>query len=275
MHSPPSNPGLAPSHGLVSPSPRSRRRHAVVRRRPFEVDGAGFVPRIVHTTEELASWLDLRRKLSSLHQDKACRKILDLQGHLALSSDRIPQLAEVNAKLVEATGFRLQPSLRHPARESFMQGLRNRRHACSLRLRPGASSGFVPGSDLIGTYLGHAPALAHPEIAKCSQLFGLAFEVGNPCERLRLEKVYRHCMGFGVVEEDGVVKAFGAGLLSSRSALIGFDRNSEWLDWDVDRMARTDGSESSDQQQYFVAPSLERMIRDVHVWVRRGFWRSR
>ena len=82
-------------------------------------------------------------------------------------------------------------------------------------------------------------------------------------------------MGFGVVEEDGVVKAFGAGLLSSRSALIGFDRNSEWLDWDVDRMARTDGSESCDQQQYFVAPSLERMIRDIHVWVRRGFWRSR
>ena len=73
---------------------------------------------------------------------------------------------------------------------------------------------------------------------------------------------------FGLVEEDGQARAFGAGLLSSSGELAAFER-AELCDWDLDRIARTDYDPTGFQPQLFVAPSFQRLLDDVADLCRR------
>ena len=76
---------------------------------------------------------------------------------------------------------------------------------------------------------------------------------------------------FGVVLEEGRIKAFGAGLLSSVTELERLDA-SRLVPWSVEAAAATPYDPTTYQPRYFVAPSVERLLDDVLRWaaVRRG-----
>jgi phenylalanine-4-hydroxylase len=68
--------------------------------------------------------------------------------------------------------------------------------------------------------IGHAVTLASKRLAELNRLFGEAVKrTKSPQALERLARVYWFTIEFGVLREDGKVKAYGTGLLSSAGEL--------------------------------------------------------
>lgn len=67
--------------------------------------------------------------------------------------------------------------------------------------------------------------------------------------------------------QDGVLKGYGAGVLSSAGEIQRFRSAAKLLPWDPERMASTPYDPTEYQPHYFVAPSFERMISDLTAWL--------
>ena len=91
---------------------------------------------------------------------------------------------------------------------------------------------------------------------------------------VRIERVYWYVMEFGVVQEDGQVRAFGAGLLSSAGEIAQIETGPRLLPWDLDAIAQTPYDPTTMQPHLFVAPSFDRLLGDVVSWIERGDWRD-
>jgi len=122
--------------------------------------------------------------------------------------------------------------------------------------------------------VGHAATLVHPGIAEVNRLLGLAAEVANESEMVRVGNVYWYTMEFGLVQQNDDVKAYGAGLLSSVGEIRGYDTHARLHPFNLDQIAQTGFDPTTYQTDLFVAESFTKMLVDVSRWVRNGDWRD-
>ena len=156
---------------------------------------------------------------------------------------------------------------------------------------------YTPEPDIIHELLGHAPMFANPEFAKFSHEIGLASlgasddfiqklatvrvrrracdpSSSSPrsvaCAPVRVQ-LYWFSVEFGLCRQDGAVKAYGAGLLSSFGELEyacsptrpagGEEKFPEYRPWEPDTACSESYPITTYQPVYYVADSL------VSAWV--------
>ena len=227
-----------------------------------------------YTSEEHEVWRTVWGALAPVHQDRVCREILELQEVLPLPTDRIPQLEELNPRLYAAAGFRMEPVAGLVTPRTFMRYLGQQVFLSTQYIRHHSRPFYTPEPDVEHELVGHAATLVHPAIAEVNRLLGQAAAVASEAEMARLDRVYWYTIEFGLVEQEGEPKAFGAGLLSSVGVLRDFATHAQLQDWDLDRMATTPFDPTTYQSTLFVAPTFTRLLVDLSVWVRTGAWRG-
>ena len=134
---------------------------------------------------------------------------------------------------------------------------------------------YTPEPDVVHELVGHAASLFHPGIVKLSRRFGEAAWRVDDAALKRLELVYWYTLEFGLVEEDGVLKAFGAGLLSSFGELGSFETHAEIRPLDCDEAASIPYDPTQYQKVLYASPSFERMVEDVSSWLEQAVTRRR
>jgi phenylalanine-4-hydroxylase len=257
---------LDPDHpGFRDPVYRSRRNgiaQLALRYREGE-----RVPEVAYTNDEQEVWRTVWRSLGSLHQRYACQEYLQSAQALALDRARVPQLAEVNDRLKAMSGFQMKPVaglvadrvfLGHMGRGFFLSTQYMRHHSRPL---------YTPEPDVIHELVGHAASLSHPVFSSVNRAFGLAAENASDEQLRRIARVYWYTLEFGVVRQNGRLKVYGAGLLSSFGELERFETQSALREWDVSAMAALPYDPTGYQAQLFVAPSFESMVEDVRQWL--------
>jgi phenylalanine-4-hydroxylase len=104
--------------------------------------------------------------------------------------------------------------------------------------------------------IGHANQLADPTVARLYRLVGSAVRRVETDEALRLlSRVFWFTFEFGVVEEDGELKTYGAGILSSFGELDAF-RDASMRPIDFAEMAQVDYDITKYQPILFRARSM-------------------
>ena len=135
---------------------------------------------------------------------------------LALPTDHIPQLDEVTDGLEPLTGFRYDAAAGLVPLRDFLGALGDGVFHSTQYIRHGAMPLYTPEPDLIHEVIGHGNLLASPRFAAIKRQAGLAAQRVETEEALQfLADVFWFTIEFGVMREDGEVRAYGAGILSS------------------------------------------------------------
>jgi len=256
-----------------------RERRNLIARIAFDYR-SGPVPEAPYTEEEHGVWREVWDHLAPLHRERACRECVELADELGLPRDRVPQLAELNPRLLATTGFQMIPVAGLVSGRKFLERLSERVFLSTQYVRHSARPLYTPEPDVIHELVGHAATLIHPQLAELNRRLGQAAIAAGPAgdldsetpTALELERVYWYTLEFGAALQDGAVRAYGAGLLSSYGELQTYTEQAELLPFDLERMAATDYDPTTYQPRIFVAPSFARVLSEVNLWLEsRGF----
>ena len=179
------------------------------------------IPHAPYTELEHHVWQTIWKALGPAHRDHACAEYLDCLQKLNFDTDRIPQLDEVSRKVEALSGFRLEPVAGLVEPRIFLESLARGVFLCTQYIRHHSTPLYTPEPDVAHELIGHAVTLASPRLAEINRLFGEAVRrTKSDSELDRLARVYWFTIEFGVLRENGAIKAYGTGLLSSAGELV-------------------------------------------------------
>jgi phenylalanine-4-hydroxylase len=206
---------LAGDHpGACDPVYRERRNHIAARAVAWKPGEP--IPRIEYTDAEHEVWCIVSRELAPKHAKYACREFQDAAAALALPTDHIPQLDDVTAGLQPLTGWSYHAAAGLVPLRDFLGALGDRVFHSTQYIRHGAMPLYTPEPDLIHEVIGHGNLLASPRFAAIKRAAGLAAQRVQTDDALQfLADVFWFTIEFGVMREDGEIRAYGAGILSS------------------------------------------------------------
>lgn len=141
-----------------------------------------------------------------------------LAGMRAINLNRaqIPKLSEVNEFLAPLTGWSSHGVPGYLPPKAFFAFLAQRKFPTTISVRPRTSMDYLPEPDIIHDVFGHVPLHADPIFADFLQTYGqAALHTDDPTHTERLARLFWFTVEFGLIREDGRVKLYGSGLISS------------------------------------------------------------
>jgi phenylalanine-4-hydroxylase len=221
------------------------------------------IPDVHYSAEEDQVWATVSAELADLHQRFACDEVKRGIERLALPTDRVPQLREVDARLQELSGFGIQPVPGLVPTREFYGALAERTFLSTQYIRHHSVPFYTPEPDIVHEIIGHATMLASPRLADLYEAAGRASLRATSEEALDFfSRVFWFTLEFGVVHEEGAVLAYGAGLLSSYGEIQVFP-DAEIRPWDLGAMGTTDYDITQYQPLLFAAESTEHMFEEL------------
>lgn len=256
---------LDPDHpGFRDAGYRERRNQ--IARIAFEHQG-GPVPSVRYTQEEQATWRTVWEHLEPLHRRYACAEYLDAAALVRLDREEVPQLEDVNGVLRRATGFAMKPVAGLVGDRTFLGWLSRGTFLATQYMRHPSRPLYTPEPDVVHELIGHAASFCDGRFARLNRSFGEAARRVDAETLSRVARLYWYTLEFGVCREEGALKAYGAGLLSSFGELDGFEQRADLRAFDPAAIAQTPYDPTGYQSALFVAPSFAEMAERVCAWL--------
>lgn len=242
---------------------RYRRRRDLIASLGAAYTPGGLIPDVPYTAEEDAVWRTVSAELGVEHERYACAEYREGAERLHLPTDRVPQLREVDAAVAALTGFRIEPVPGLVPAAEFYGSLADRRFRSTQYIRHHSMPYYTPEPDIIHEIVGHGNMLANPVFADLYEAAGKASRRATTEEALEFfSRVFWFTLEFGVVDEDGEWRAYGAGLCSSYGEIQVF-RDAEIRPFDLAAMGTLDYDITQYQPVLFGAPSIDHVVSEL------------
>lgn len=164
---------------------------------------------------ENKTWETLITRQSEIVKSRASKEFLEGLERINFSRNKVPQHSEINQRLKDFTGWAVEivPAL-IPAKEFFTL-LANKKFPAASFIRIPEELDYIQEPDIFHEFYGHVPLLTFPDYAQFMQDFGkLALSIA-PSDRRRLFRLFWFTIEFGLLKENGHIRAYGGGMLSS------------------------------------------------------------
>lgn len=225
------------------------------------------IPDAPYTPEEHQVWKTIWAALEPAHQQHACAEYLAALRRLSFDPDHIPQLREVNEKVQAISGFRLEPVAGLVQPRVFLENLASGVFLCTQYIRHHSTPLYTPEPDVVHEIVGHGVTLASECLAELNRLFGEAVKRTTEQDALdRLSRVYWFTIEFGALREDGSLKAYGTGLLSSAGEMEEMS-DAELRPLDLEAASRQQYDPTHFQPVLFCAESFDGMYQNLRDYL--------
>ena len=211
-------------------------------------------------------WDRLFERQAALLPGRAVREFMDGLDVLRIARPGIPDFSELSDRLMKRTGWQVVAVPGLVPDRVFFDHLANRRFVAGRFIRRPDQIDYLEEPDVFHDVFGHVPLLANPVFADYMQAYG---EGGLRADGLgaiaNLARLYWYTVEFGLIRQQGDLKLYGAGILSSHGeSLFALDDPSpNRIGFDLKRLMRTRYRIDDYQQSYFVIDSFEQLLRDT------------
>ncbi|NIZ13712.1 phenylalanine 4-monooxygenase [Phaeobacter sp. HF9A] len=218
--------------------------------------------RITYTPEEDAVWRDLVAQQQPNVERFAAQPFLEGQKKLNLPADRVPQCTDVSRALLAATGWRVEPVPALIGFARFFEMLSERTFPAASFIRSREDFDYIEEPDIFHEIYGHTPLLTDPRFARFSQVIGETGCSCAPADYAWLIRLYWFTVEFGLIRENGAIKALGSGLASSPGELRHSIEEPSVVrkPFDVIDILRTPYRIDINQPIYFVLEDVEQLL---------------
>ena len=170
----------------------------------------------LYTPEDHAVWSLLYARRMEELQRTGSRVFLEGAAAIGLRPGSVPDLEDVNGRLAPRTGWAAVPVVGFIPARRFFECLAERRFPTTVSVRPREQLDYLPEPDIFHDVFGHVPLHADPVFADFLQGFGqVAARAESEEDVRRMARLFWFTVEFGLVREDGEVKVYGSGLISS------------------------------------------------------------
>jgi len=256
-----------------------------------------------YTQENHKVWSELFNRRWTMLERQVSRTFIDGLRILRLSGDRLPLLVDtvltqdctiadgtvlkagsklegINQYLGEVSDWASFGVPGYLPSKSFFACLAQRQFPTTVLMRPREVMDYLPEPDIFHDVFGHVPLHASRVFADFLQTYGRAALLCEDERHIkRLARLFWFTVEFGLIKEEGRVKLYGSGLVSSHGeasyALLGHWAKSgseirscaerpvaEWRPFDLEEVCETDFEINHFQPIYFVLESFEQ-LRDA------------
>lgn len=198
------------------------------------------------------------RQLKNL-ADKAWSSYLTCVPAAGLTATAVPDFRIVDAQLAQHTGWKIEVVKGIIPVDQFLELLAQKRFCSSTWLRKRHQLDYLEEPDMFHDTFGHLPLLIDRDYADFVERFaalGLRHRYDETA-LLLLERLYWFTIEFGLLRENGALKIYGAGILSSfgESNHV-FGKTVTLPSFDIAEVLRTPFRNNEVQQLYFVVNDL-------------------
>lgn len=216
------------------------------------------------TPEEHRVWDTLYERQIQLLPGRASKAYLRGLDLLKLSESGIPNFEELSERLMKATGWQVVAVPGLVPDDVFFDHMANRRFVAGNFIRRADQLDYLQEPDVFHDVFGHVPLLADPVFADYMEAYGRGGQRALQHGALKqLSRLYWYTVEFGLIQEDDDLRIYGAGIVSSygesRFALDSDSPNR--IGFDLKRVMRTNYRIDDFQQNYFVIPSFDELLR--------------
>lgn len=189
---------LAPLEGVIDPSLFTTQNYAA------------------YTEDDHDVWGILYRRRMSELEDTGSQAFLSGAEVIGLDGTRVPDLADVNRRLRDMTGWAAVPVTGFIEARGFFSCLARRRFPTTVMVRSREQLEYLEEPDIFHDVFGHVPLHANPTFGDFLQTFGaVAAEAETPEEIQAMARLFWFTVEFGLVNERGKTRIYGSGLISS------------------------------------------------------------
>ena len=172
-----------------------------------------------YTDEENKTWsflLNRQKDLLHLRASKEFIKGLELLNF----PQNIPQHYEVTSILNKHTGWGVEPVPALIQPEHFFSLLSKKRFPAANFIRIPEEIDYIQEPDVFHEFFGHCPLLTNSAYAEFMNEYGKLALKADAKTKIRLFRLFWFTIEFGLIREDMQFKAYGGGILSSKSEII-------------------------------------------------------
>jgi phenylalanine-4-hydroxylase len=169
-----------------------------------------------YTPEQHAVWAELVGRVLPNVEKHAAREYLEGFQIIGLRPDRLPNLAEITKRLGPRTSWSSTPVSGFLPAPAFFEMLANRLFPTTTWLRSRESLEYTPEPDIFHDVFGHVPMHAHRVFGDFLEHYGRVCAGVQDQEILeKLGRLFWYTVEFGLIKQDGAIKAYGSGVISS------------------------------------------------------------
>ena len=219
-----------------------------------------------YTSEDHHVWSLLYDKQMKLLPDLATAAYLEGIEKCGFRRELVPNFDKVNRSLGEATGWKIYVVPGLIDNKPFFKHLSNKEFPATTWLRSLSQLNYLEEPDMFHDVFGHIPLLS--EQFFCDYLQGISAitykHINNPMVVEMMARLYWYTVEFGLIRENGHLKIYGAGILSSPGESV-FCLSNEANHQPYDPVIIMDTPYIKDkyQAQYFVIESYEDLYKSL------------
>ncbi|MGJ3648676.1 phenylalanine 4-monooxygenase [Sphingomonas sp. GlSt437] len=217
-----------------------------------------------YTPAEHAVWDTLFARQAKLLPGRASDAYLRGLDVLKLSKPGIPDFEELSDRLMALTGWQVVAVPGLVPDDVFFDHLANRRFVAGNFIRRPDQLDYLQEPDVFHDVFGHVPMLADPVFADYMAAYGRGGQRALGLGALKqLSRLYWYTVEFGLIAEPDGLRIYGSGIVSSaaESVFALDDPSPNRIGFDLKRVMRTEYRIDDFQQNYFVIPSFDELLR--------------